>query len=82
MLNEILMPRLDSLSKYCPLQILFGAVKAVKVKAVLITKRAEFGKLYLLSLSNAVETPHLSKRGGSCELRLRNKGRKKMSREA
>ena len=27
--------------------------------------------------ANAVETPHLSKRGGSCELRLRNKGRKK-----
>ena len=24
-----------------------------------------------------METPHLSKRGGSCELRLRNKGRKK-----
>ena len=32
--------------------------------------------------ANAVETPHLSKRGGSCELRLRNEGRKKMSREA
>ena len=27
--------------------------------------------------ANAVETPHLSKRGGSCELRLRNEGRKK-----